>query len=156
MTLDRNLIDSGATIERTLTLRELGEILKENPDLVVEVDSPDGFVKVTAFRHHGTRPCVRVTFDNGQALECSIDHHLELYNASLGVGTSGPMVTNPDKIIYKGQSWWIEAQWVSAGDHLRGDCGHAVVVTDLDGSVTSRAVSQRSETARSVLIMRVA
>ena len=66
MSLDTEALASGATIECTLTLAELGEILKANSDLVVEVDSPDGFVKVTEFLHHGTRPCVRLTFDNGR------------------------------------------------------------------------------------------
>jgi hypothetical protein len=104
MTLDRNLIDSGATIERTLTLRELGEILKEHRDLVVEVDSPDGFVKVSEFLHQGTRPCVRVTFDNGQTLGCSIDHRLEVAtDAAVNLDPHPLQITNLDKVTWEGE-----------------------------------------------------
>ena len=104
MTLDRNLLDSGATIERTLTLAELGEILKENPDLVVAVDSPDGFVKVTEFLHHGTRPCVKVTFDNGRALECSIDHKIEVAtDAGVNPDPRPLQIANLDKVVWEGE-----------------------------------------------------
>ena len=104
MSLDRELLANGATLERTMTLAELGEILRENPDLVVEVDSPDGFVKVTEFLHHGTRPCVRVTFDNGQTLECSIDQRLEVAtDAAVNLDPRPLQITNLDKVTWEGE-----------------------------------------------------
>ena len=132
MTIDKDLLAAGATIERTLTLAELRRLIQDNPDLMVEVDLPDGFVPVTDFLHHGTRPCVRLTLSNGQTLECSIDHKLELpFGATLRTPEEGT-VGNVDKITEEGGRCWLEAQWLSRGDHVKGECGHLVSVLELE------------------------
>jgi hypothetical protein len=121
--LDLNLLEAGATLERTMTLAELGQLIKEHK-LVVEVDSPDGFVPVTHFLHHGTRPCVRLTFDTNQTLECSIDHKLEV---------EGPDEVNDEHTVFEGGRYWLEAQWFQRNYRAKADCGkHFVSVLELE------------------------
>lgn len=118
------------TFERELTLDQLQDLVKSG-QYKVEVDSPDGFVPVTHFLHHGFRPCVKLTLEtHGQfsTIECSIDHKIEVHDFS--------HVSNADKLTQEQDLLWIEAQWLSPGDQIRADCGHTTIVRALEHTGT--------------------
>lgn len=113
--------------EVELTLYELQEIMKSRP-VSIEIESPDGFVPVTEFLHHGWRPCLALRLSNQQKLECSLDHRIEI---------EGPdSVVNRDLVTQEQDLYWIEAQHLRIGDFVVSSCQHPVEVleTTLSGT----------------------
>jgi len=103
--------------EIEISLDELKDTLQSRGDLVVEVDSPDGFVMVNEFVYHGLRPCVRVGFSDGSEIECSIDHWIN--------------ILSEDGIFSQGL-YWREAQDLRVGEEVIADCGHPVNVSSIE------------------------
>jgi hypothetical protein len=99
-----------------VSLDELQVIIQSRDDLVIEVDSPDGFVLVNEFVYHGIRPCVRVTLSDCSEIECSIDHWINI-----------PLL---DGIFSQGL-YWREAQELRIGEEVISECGHMLNVISI-------------------------
>ena len=58
--------------EHTVNLIEIEKLLKENPNL--EIETPDGWVKVNKFFNQGVKQTYKVTFKNGLQVVSTLEH----------------------------------------------------------------------------------
>lgn len=58
-----------------IEIKELEQLLKDNPN--VEIETPDGWVKVNKFFNQGVKQLFKVTFDNNLEVICTRDHKIQ-------------------------------------------------------------------------------
>lgn len=110
---------------RTLNLRELGALIQAGEHHVT-VKTPDGWMPVTHFIHHGYRPCVRITFHPSKTtLDCSIDHKIE-------VDPQDVSPDNEDVTVDAQGVYWVEARQLRHGQIVKADCGHKEQVRSIE------------------------
>lgn len=66
--------------EQTVNLIEIEKLLKENPNL--EIETPDGWVRVNKFFNQGVKQTYKVVFNNGLETISTLDHK---YQTNLGM-----------------------------------------------------------------------
>lgn len=64
---------------KEVTVKELQEIY-HSKEYDIEIDTPDGFVKITDWFDKGVLPMVRVTTESGLITECAVNHLVQLEN----------------------------------------------------------------------------
>jgi len=83
--------------EIEISLQEIEQLLKDNPNL--EIETPDGWVKVNKFFNQGIKQTYKVTFKNGLQVISTLDHK---YQTNLGMIPLGKIREQHNVLTKKG------------------------------------------------------